>query len=339
MMPFAIIMLLVLFIFYFSFRLFLVYIEQTRPPTTARAVINPVFNKIKSPVISDAVSSGQYTYTLDTLEGTPVTATEAAQVFFLPQSPQRFGFLQKIYLMAKAAGFDTELTKHNLKDNDATFNDGLRTMTIDKTSFNFTFDYTLTKEDPILVNPTIPSEQEIKSRAIEFLRSVDRYPEELAKGNTHIVYFSFNAETNQLSIVETPAEANMAEVDFYRPDIGPFQIVTPKYYNSPDYVLMAFGTNDFKVVRAQVKLYEKSTEQIGQYPIKSGDTAWEELKTGKGYVVSAPVGQTDIIIKKMIMGYYDPDVYQEYLQPVYVFLGDNNFVAYVPAVTDAWMTR
>ena len=41
----------------------------------------------------------------------------------------------------------------------------------------------------------------------------------------------------------------------------------------------------------------------------------------------------------MFLGYYDPDVYQEYLQPMYVFLGDNNFVAYLPAITDDYFNE
>jgi len=31
--------------------------------------------------------------------------------------------------------------------------------------------------------------------------------------------------------------------------------------------------------------------------------------------------------------YLDPDFYQPYLQPVYLFLGEDQFVAYVPAVS------
>jgi hypothetical protein len=39
----------------------------------------------------------------------------------------------------------------------------------------------------------------------------------------------------------------------------------------------------------------------------------------------------------MFLGYYDPDIYQKYLQPVYVFLGNNGFVAYVPAIKEEYV--
>ena len=41
----------------------------------------------------------------------------------------------------------------------------------------------------------------------------------------------------------------------------------------------------------------------------------------------------------MFMGYYDPDIYQGYLEPVYVFLGTDNFVAFVPAVIDEYLIK
>lgn len=41
----------------------------------------------------------------------------------------------------------------------------------------------------------------------------------------------------------------------------------------------------------------------------------------------------------MFLGYFDPDVYQEYLQPVYVFIGDDDFVSYVPAVSGEYLVE
>jgi len=37
------------------------------------------------------------------------------------------------------------------------------------------------------------------------------------------------------------------------------------------------------------------------------------------------------------MGYFDSVVPQHYMQPVYVFEGDGNFVGYVPAVSKDWV--
>ncbi|MCS6956503.1 MAG: hypothetical protein NZM02_01490, partial [Patescibacteria group bacterium] len=58
---------------------------------------------------------------------------------------------------------------------------------------------------------------------------------------------------------------------------------------------------------------------------------------GKGKVVAATLGKKDIVIKKIEIGYYDFDSYQSFLQPVYLFLGEDNFAAYVPAITSQWL--
>jgi len=52
--------------------------------------------------------------------------------------------------------------------------------------------------------------------------------------------------------------------------------------------------------------------------------------------VSGLKEEKDIILKKMFMGYYDPGIYQQYMQPIYVFLGDDDFVVYVSAIEDSW---
>lgn len=39
----------------------------------------------------------------------------------------------------------------------------------------------------------------------------------------------------------------------------------------------------------------------------------------------------------MYLAYLIPGTYVPYIQPVYVFVGEDNFVAYVPAVLDTWV--
>jgi len=72
---------------------------------------------------------------------------------------------------------------------------------------------------------------------------------------------------------------------------------------------------------------------VGIYPLKSGDLAWEELTKGKGIVLSNPKEKKEVVIKQMSLAYLDPDFYQPYLQPVYLFIGEDNFSAFVPAVS------
>lgn len=131
----------------------------------------------------------------------------------------------------------------------------------------------------------------------------------------------------------------MVEVDFYRPDIGEFPTVSSTYFNSSNYVLLTYNGDRYKILRSQVRFFEQSEDQVGVYPLKTGKLAYDALTKGKGLIISNPDSSQNIVIKKMFLAYYDPDIYQEYLQPVYVFLGENNFVAYVPALSDDYLTE
>ncbi len=334
--PFGLLFILILLIFYYLVK---VLVLTLNPPKPRSIYTNPIFGKIKKPLIKDAALSSDLKFSIDTIEGKPVTATESAKVYFLPSATTRFGYREKIYLTAKTLGFDTELVKHKLEGKEATFNDGSQSLRIDITNFNFTYEYSFEDDPQIFENTVIPQKKESEDKAVNFLKAIGRYPEELAQGKTNTLFISYNPGAKQMRLLETNAEANMVEVDFYRPDLDNYPIVSTKYFNSQNYVMMVFYQSDFKIIKAQIKFYEKSDAQIGIYPIKTGDSAWEALNSGRGLVIQNQVESKDIIIKKMFLGYLDPDVYQEYLQPVYVFLGENNFVGYVPAINNEYFSE
>lgn len=334
--PFALLFFLILLILYYLIRVLLITIS---PPSKPSIHINPIFDKIKKPQIANTMEGSGLKFTIDTIEGKPITATESANVYFLPSATTRFGYREKIYLIAKTLGFNTEAVKHKLEGKEATFADDKRKLQIDITNFNFTYEYSFDSEPEIFQNTTIPTKKEIEDKATNFLKSLGRYPEELAQGKTNIIFVNYEPEEKMMKLVEAGMEANMVEVDFYRPDQEQYPVVSPSYFNSQNYVMMVFYPNEFKIIKAQIRFFEKSESQIGIYPIKSGDAAWGELVAGKGMIVQNPQDEKDIIINKMFLAYLDPEVYQEYLQPVYVFLGENNFVAYVPAVVEEYFTQ
>ena len=74
----------------------------------------------------------------------------------------------------------------------------------------------------------------------------------------------------------------------------------------------------------------------GTYPIKTGEEAWTELQNGGGYVYSGTSGTAEMKIRRIFLGYFDADTTTGYTMPIYIFLGDQGFTAYVSAVTNAW---
>jgi len=342
--PVVLIVFLVGLILFFGVKLLFTYLSSQKVTTTRTSVpvsYDPVFDKIKPPLTGDVEKSDKYTFVLDTLDGTPnfEEATSAAEVYFLPQKTASFGFLSKIYAMAKAAGFDTDITQHRLDDKIAIFDDGKNKLSIDIKTFNYIFSYTITRDDNV-TPPTLPvAETTLFNEASSFISGMGRYPEELARGERNIEYMRLNPETNEIIPLKSPESANIVEVDFFLPDRNGLPVVSSSYYNSQHYVMFLIGENKTKVIKAQVQYFDRSEDQVGLYPLRSAQQAWEDLKKGQGAVVSSQAKLGEIKIQKVFLAYYDPAVYQEYVQPVYVFLGNNEFVAYVSAVSEEYIIQ
>ncbi len=331
--PFVVILFLIFLIIFYLFKLLFLYFDLNKKTSV---YTNTVFGKIEKPII-ESTSSAKFSYILDTVDGEPVSASETAKVYLIPPSSTRLVYREKIYLMAKNFGFDTTTVKHKLTGHEASFTDKNQELKINITNYNFSYQYKLASNESFLQDTVVPERENIENKAASFLQTIGRYPSELSKGKTNLIYLYYDPLMKTLSVVDQPSYANMIEIDYYRPDIDIFPIVSPSYFNSQNYLVIAFRNDSYKVVKAQIKFFEKSDEEVGVYPIKTGTEAWEELQANKGFIISAPEDQKTIKIKKMFFAYYDPDVYQSYLQPVYVFLGENNFVGYVPAVSNQYL--
>lgn len=321
---------------FYSVKLFFVFVNSNQKVTV---FLDPVFGTVPPPEVLNASSSAKFTFTIDTVEGRPVTSTEAAKIFLLPKPLTSLNFKDRSYAMATNVGFDTQVTTHTKLGTTFNFKDDKRDLSVDITNFNFSYQYTF-QSDPGLFADAQPIDPEnATTAAVEFLNKMDRYPAELAQGKTNKIYFKYDPATGNLANVSDPKDANVVEVDFYRPDIDGLPIVTSSYYNSQNYVTLMSNGNGTTILRAQIKFYDKSTAQVGTYPVITGDVAYlDKLQKGQGIVVAVDQAATVIKIKKMFVGYLDPTEYQPYLEPVYVFLGDNNFVGYVPAVTDQYLS-
>lgn len=337
-LPLVIILIFVILIFYYAFRLLLIYVSVKK--TTQSIYINTIFDKLPPIKLNTTTTIKPKKFTLDTIEGRPVTATATANIYFLPTATSRLGYRQRLTTMAKTLGFDTEKTSYSLNETQAKYQEASQEATIDIANFNFSYQYYINQDPRLFAFATIPSKSAAENAAIDFLRTLNKYPERLAQGKMNTIYIKYSPSTNELKVLDSPDEANMIEVDFYRADIDGIPVVVPSYFNSQNYVVMVFGDDKPKIVKAQIKYFDRSTEQVGVYPLKTGDEAWQDLQSGKGFHIAATADdEAGVNISKMFIGYLDPDIAQDYLQPVYVFLGDKGYVGYVPAVKSEYIQR
>lgn len=330
----------ILLILFFAIIMMAFKAITTRPVET---VFVPAYGNIAKTTFTNTFDyPPKPTFTLDNIEGRPVTATESARIFYIPKPQTGLGYNRTVVFMGKAAGFDTDNEKYSINDTTATYQNSDQKLDVDIRNGNFTYETLYKNMGDLFQTATIPDETRILQTAQAFLSQMNRYPDDFSKGTYNVIYQNYNPATDTFTEVNTTAEANVVEVDFFPPDIDGFPLVVPKYYNSQNYVVMVFQDQSSipvgKIIKAQVKYFDRDISQGASYPVKTGDEAWKEFIDGKGFIVSAgPNTGTNITIKEMFMGYYDPEGYQEFLQPVYVFLGDNDFAAYVPAISSQYI--
>ena len=68
------------------------------------------------------------------------------------------------------------------------------------------------------------------------------------------------------------------------------------------------------------------------YPLIPVSQAWQTLESGDGFVARLDDGVENVTVRRVGLAYLDTFEPQLFLQPVYVFTGDNKFVGYVPAI-------
>ncbi|MCL5432856.1 MAG: hypothetical protein M1524_01950, partial [Patescibacteria group bacterium] len=73
------------------------------------------------------------------------------------------------------------------------------------------------------------------------------------------------------------------------------------------------------------------------YPIKTADESFSDLQRGDAYIVSYDGTDPNIKIKNVYLGYYLGDTEQDYLMPIVVFEGNDNFVAFISAIKNEWL--
>lgn len=171
------------------------------------------------------------------------------------------------------------------------------------------------------INKSIVDDHTAKKAAETFLKERDLLPERF--NNIKVVPQTSGSELeNNLKVVAK--------------DVWFYPTIDNKQVYGISRIIVTIGDNGS--IEA-VNNYYHDFELFKQEPIKTVQTAFEEMKQGKASNNIAPEAK-EAIITSVHMGYWeDPD--QVYIQPVYVFVGEteiegqnHSFDAVVPALED-----
>ena len=201
------------------------------------------------------------------------------------------------------------------------------------------------KKPELAILADFRSENDVITRAGIILKQAGLDKKDIL-GNESLAYLKMNG--NSLVEALSLSEADFVQIDFYRTNLEEVDAETEKVLSSyPFYgpepekglirvIISGSREADEKAIYMENNYRGIEYERVSTYPLKKGEQAWEELEAGEGFVTSNSPKEGTTKIRRIFLAYYDSSD-GKYAMPVYVFLGDQNFTAYISAVDSEWV--
>lgn len=282
---------------------------------------------------------GEITYRLESVSGVVPSFGPTAKVFgTIPKKDNLLG-LDRGKQRAAAMGFvfDPEQISGSLY---RWSNSQPLPATLELDYAKETFDLEVSwQSNPGFLNvKLIPTEAQTITEVKNYLKRSGSLPEDMVDGVVNTTYLKYNG--GRLIDAVSLSEADFVRVDLYRANIDELPVLP----SDPDLgvarVLVSGSKNQGeRFVNVKYRHTEIDYLNFHTYPLISGEEAWERLIGGQGYVARKAKTGKEMVIRDVYLGYFDSLDDQKYLQPVYVFSGDNGFLAYVSAINSIYIAQ
>lgn len=303
------------------------YPEPPPPPTA-------FFGKLQKLPFPDKKDSSGFTFSLQTPTGEFPKFPTTLNVYFMSQRTASFLDLDEATKLARLLGFSGKIS--NLLQTIYRFEKDGEPASIDMNIVNKTFslNYNLAVT-PELLSFRPRSTDETLRKVTSFLSQGNLFPDDLEQGEKTFGFLK--PQGREFVEAASLSEANFIRVNLFRANYDDLPVLTPnKKVANAWFIVGADRSASPKIIGGEYHYFLVEKGNSSTYPIKTGGTAWEELKNGRGFIISQPEGAKDITIRRIYLAYYDPGEPHGFLQPIIVFEGDSDFVAYLPAVTDEY---
>ncbi|HCQ31475.1 TPA: hypothetical protein DIU27_03795 [Candidatus Collierbacteria bacterium] len=197
---------------------------------------------------------------------------------------------------------------------------------------------------------TFQSEKAVITETENYIKRIGLLNDD-AVGVEKITYLKNDA--SKLVTALSLSDADFVQLDMFRKNIDEIdpaskskEIIAsyPFYRTDPGKGLVRAVISGSKIQNEKIVYMDYQYTNIdyaknSTYPIKTGEEAWSELSKGGGYVTAPGPRTGEVKIRRVFLGYYDSNENQKYAMPIYVFLGDQGFTAYVSAVRNEWIAE
>lgn len=182
----------------------------------------------------------------------------------------------------------------------------------------------------LLEKKIIPDERQATSELRSILRKIDLMPPDIATATPRVTFL--RALAGQTKPALSVNEADFVRADLYRVVPGDMPSVTHQYGQGVIRALFS-GSREVgeRLLFLQSSYLPVNWQRPETYPLQTANQAWEQLRAGEGYITNNN-NPLKAVVRSVRLAYYEPQQDGSYYQPVYVFEGDDDFQALVPAL-------
>jgi len=328
------------------------------PPTeTPPPAFTAVFGKLPALTIDTiGIQSSTPAVTLDLINSQLPTSPEILEVFPILSAP--YGFLSRDRALELARGIGFSEEPQIVDDTQLVWRRGLESLNMNSTTLNFRYTYDYRSNPTVLRPGRFTTENFAIGGGNKIMTDLailggSRGPD-LSKGEVTSQKLRYDGTDLVTSV--TLAQTSAMQIHYFRIPINQIPVVSPTYYSSIVNILIPSVTQP-RMLELNYTYWEFDRRKGGTYPILASGTALntflqnpdqnivflgdEETATQDTTVTSV----TEYVVKEMHLAYFDTAQYQQYLQPIWVVLGEAvlasrsriDFVAYIPAITNEWI--
>jgi len=310
--------------------------KATHPPPPPPPTVG--FGKLPAIQFPDTIQP-DLEYSLETVSGTTPVLNDQTAVYFMPIKKANLLALERATEKAANLGFVFNPKKISEEVYQWTKTQPLASsLEINIITGNFEIEVNWQTDPGFLKKKQLPNQTQAAKEISGLLRQARLIPIDLVEGRQEIAYFKVvgNKYVKTVSL----SEADFVKLSMFRKPIGEDQLlaVTPESENGIVQVMFSGSTDSGeRIVSLIYNYFPVDYLNFQTYPLKASSQAWEELKSGQGFVAAVDDGVEQVIVRRVKLAYFDSFKPQNYLQPVYVFEGDNGFIGYVGAVDEEWI--
>jgi len=279
-----------------------------------------------------------FSYILETRTGAlPTTLPDQYKVYFMPIKKPSLLAYDTAKALANRLDFITEpkkLSETEYRWDVSEAVDSSLTMNIITGSFVLDRKW---QKDPAYETPTLAPllDSQASDKVYNLLSRLDLLEEDLQTGSSSVQ--PLKSDNGVLVEAPSASKAQFLRVNLYRADVDNTRTVSPTTDRGLVSAIIAFQREASRqLVRMEYNYFPVDLEQSASYPLIGVEEAWIRMQNGGGYVAQYPHGSEVVVVREVTLAYYDSDIPQQFLQPVYLFEGDG-FAGYVPAVSDLWV--